>query len=130
MNAVNKPPRSFTISVDGEDREITATYGLVNEMTRVIGTPERLPLIFADHDLRDQFLAVLLAKRSRTGKIEEPFDVNEHVIEYEDVSELIAWGTQHMLGFTMLSADRSARMISEFQTMMTGLTASLNGSAS
>ena len=117
------PSRTFDITVDGEEKTITMSYGLFNEIMRVIPSPELIAsLIVTDADLRDYVIRRMLTgnkKVTTDADLVDPFDLD---IDMDRVDELVAWVAEHVLHFFMKSAAKTAKIGEKYQGTVEELT--------
>lgn len=92
---------SITIRVDGEDREIFMSYGLVNLLAGVAGDPDAAGRFVIDQDMREQVMRILLSERNKAGKLTgEPLENIEDVeLSIADARRLLAWASEHTIDF-------------------------------
>jgi acetolactate synthase small subunit len=106
---------TLTVTIDGEDREIFMSYGLLTQLARILPSLDHVALVGVDHELRDSFLAALLAKRTKAGKVTEEVSFDEVEISLEDVETLITWGQEHLLDFFLRAMRRSTDLVERRQ---------------
>ena len=112
----------INVTVDGEDREIFMSFGLLNELTSWLGSPEALPAIFVKAEMRSEMLSRLLAERKKSGKLITPVaDIDDVEIELADVQRLLQWATEHVLSFFLQSLTVLKGVLERDEEKMTGL---------
>lgn len=113
----------------GEDtREIFMSYGLLNELSKIAGSPEVIAAVAVDAELRDNMMIAVLAERKKSGKIVTPIeDLDEVEISYQDAEKLLKWALEHTMGFFMRSLENVAEMTESHQEVMAELMSSLDG---
>lgn len=121
---------TITIKQNDEDRELFMSFGLLNELTRIIGDPSRVTQVALDPALRDEFLTALFAKRKKSGKIEEAADIEDLDISYEDVEKALTWAQEHVMSFFVRSFRQIKAVTEKHEAEVTSLTSSLGGSKS
>lgn len=121
---------TITIKQNDEDRELFMSFGLLNELTRIIGDPGRVPQVALEPDLRDEFLTALFAKRKKSGKIEEAADIDDLDVSYEDVEKALTWAQEHVMSFFVRSFRQIKAVTEKHEAEVTSLTSSLAGSKS
>lgn len=99
MSKPNTPSKTITIKVDNNDRELFMSYGLLNELLRLIPDTNLIALVYTDPDIRNKIIEQVLADRSPTGKITtmRPFDM--YIVEQEAVEEMLEWVVEHVTAF-------------------------------
>lgn len=123
-----KLPDQITVKVDNEDKDIFMSFGLLNELTKIINDPAGVSALAANHELRDEVLNSLLAVRKRSGKIQSKVDIDDVDISVEDVEMLLAWASEHVLGFFLRSLQKMVSLSQKHQTDMEGLVSFVSGS--
>lgn len=117
------PSRTFAIKLNGDTHTITMSYGLFNELMRVIPSPELITsLIVTDADLRDYVVRRLLTGNKPVTKDEDlvdPFDLD---IDMDRLDDLVTWAAEHVLHFFMKSAAKTAKMGEKYQGTVEELT--------
>ena len=125
---MNELKPAFSVTKDGEDFEVLMSFGLLNELTSLIGDPARCAAIYFNPVLREQVLVAVLSQRDKKGKIISPIEnVTDVDVPLDQIEELIAWVVEHCLGFFARSLQRVMGM-KEQLTEMEGLVSSLPGS--
>ena len=100
----------ITIKQDGEDRELFMSFGLLDNLTRHVATPEEVATVPFSPDLREDILKDILAKRTKSGKVEgERPEIDDFDISIADHEKLLNWAMGHILGFYV----RNLQMVSE-----------------
>ena len=130
---MSKPNDTIIVRVNGEDREIFMSFGLLNELTKRIGDPSRVSAVAVDPELRDTVLEALLATRSESGKVKSPVKLEDVAITIDDVENLIEWSTEHALGFFIRALKKVVALTKNNETEMKALASfatGLNDSAS
>lgn len=95
-----KPSDTFTMVIDGEARDIFMSFGLLNELTGVVGDPLRCAQLYLDPDLRTVVVGACLHERDKRGKIiKEVKAITDVEVNIEEVELLLGWVADHMLSF-------------------------------
>ena len=115
------------VKVDEEDREIFMSFGLLNELTKIIKDPTRVSSVAVDFELREEVLTSLLAVRKKSGKISEKVNLDDADISVEDVERLIEWSSEHVLSFFVRSLKKVVGLTKKHQGEMSDLVSSVNG---
>jgi len=122
---IQKPSRTFDITVGGELQTITMSYGLFNEIMRVVPSPEQITqLIVTDPDLRDYVIRRMLTGNKRVTKDEDMVDPFELDIDMDRIDDLVTWVAEHVLHFFMKSAEKTAKIGERYQGQIEALTQS------
>lgn len=94
----------LTVAIDGEDRELFMSYGLLTTLTRKVGNLERIPAIPLDDELRDDILKEVLAERTNTGKVTKAVeDLTDVDLTIEGVEAICSWVMENLTGFFVRS---------------------------
>lgn len=129
-----KPSRSFDITVGGDNQTITMSYGLFNEIMRVVPSPERITdLLVSDPYLRDYVIRRMLTGNKKVTSDEDLIDPFDLDIDMDRLDDLCAWVAEHVLHFFMNSAAKAAKVGEKYQSTVAELTQSaqsLTGAAS
>lgn len=125
---VSKLKPSIVVKINGEDREILMTYGLLNACSRLVTNPDQIAQIAVDPDLRDSVLKVLLAKRNLAGKVEHEFNIDEMDLTVDTVLELTEWASNHLLDFFLKALQRAKSLTDANKDRIDSLTSSGAGS--
>ncbi len=100
--------KTFILKVGGEDREVFASFGLVNELIKIVGDPDRLATLALDHELRDKLVVALLAERKPSGRVIKAVEIDDIDVAPDDVIYLLDWATEHVLHFFVSVMTKSA----------------------
>ncbi|RWM90011.1 MAG: hypothetical protein EOR84_22645 [Mesorhizobium sp.] len=104
---MSDPKDHIEIKQDGETREIFMSFGLLNEITTMMGEPATAASVYFAPELRERVLLAALHQRSKTGKIQELLASLDDVdISISDMEELLAWEVDHAIGFFARSMER------------------------
>jgi len=128
MSKTETPTDTITITINEESRDIFMSFGLLNELTTIVGDPSRVAAVHLDPELRETFLTALFAKRKKSGKIEENIDYDDLDISVEDVEKALTWSQEHVLSFFVRSFRNIQTVTEKYQEEVTSLTSSLAGS--
>lgn len=122
----------LSIIVNGEEREIFMSFGLLNHLCNVVGTIENVPLISIDVELRNTILPLTLAERTKSGKLinKELPEVDDFEITVEDGEKLLEWVTDHAGNFFIKALETARRLESNNKDRLQGLMQSSDGSKS
>lgn len=94
----------ITIKLNGEERELFMSFGLLNELATIVGDPARVPSIPVDADLREAVLMSCFAERKPSGKvIKDVEDYDDLDISIPDVEKTIDWAVEHLMSFFVRS---------------------------
>jgi hypothetical protein len=120
-------PSTFAVKVNGEDREIFMSFGLLNELTTVVGDPGAIASITLNPEMRNKVLESALAKRKPSGKIEEPVDMDDLDISIDEAEKLLDWVSGHVMSFFVRSLRKVAAVNEKYEAPLRDLVSSLGG---
>jgi hypothetical protein len=107
------PPR-VSVVIGGEERELYMSFGLLNEVTSLVGGIEAVPNIHFDPRVSAMVLDTLLAKRDRRGRILWPTDEEDPItpidLSVETATVILDWAAGHALDFFVRQFGSSATM--------------------
>jgi hypothetical protein len=121
---------TFDISVNGEDRSIFMSFGLLNDLTSIVGDPGAIASLTLNPDMRNGVLKSALAKRKKSGKIEEEVDIDDLDVSIKDVEALLDWVSGHVMSFFVRSLRKVAAVNEKYEAPLRDLVSSLGGSKS
>ncbi|ESY35768.1 hypothetical protein NKK48_01565 [Mesorhizobium sp. C386A] len=111
----------FEITQDGATREIFMSFGLLNEITTLMGEPAAAASVYFNPELREKVLLTALHQRTKTGKIESRVvSLDDPDISVSDMEALLAWEVDHAIGFFTRSMDRVVKTKSALETLTRG----------
>ena len=104
-------------------------FALVNELAKMVGSPDDVPQIFVNGELRDEVLKSVLAVRKKSGKIIDPVaDLDDVELSIDDAEALLGWVAGHVMGFSVRSLQQVTDLSMKHQKDMDRLESSLGGS--
>ncbi len=120
-----RPPARITITVNGEQTELFASFGLIRELAAISGGLENIQFAVTDPQMMVEFMATVLSKRNAEGQIETVFNAAYCEIEPDDVDQLMDWIYGHVYDFFV----RRVRSLEKVMTNLGPELARLNSSA-
>jgi hypothetical protein len=117
----------ITVILNGKERELFMSFGLLNSLTRIVDDPSRVPAIRTDHELRDTVLAAALAERKPSGKIQKEIDLDDADITIEDVERTLDWVMEHVMSFFVRALKKVVAVTEANKADMEALASSVNG---
>lgn len=121
----NLDPRITITDRNGEEIEIYMSYGMINDLLKLLGSkPENILALDLDPILAEPLMATLLAKRDETGKIlsNPVFDIS-----MDDAERVFDWVKEHILGFFLRRLSSSKKVFEGHGDTMKALGLSENG---
>ena len=97
----------FTIKIDGKERDVKMTFGLLNALCRAVGDIDGATQMTMDQNLRDAVLVELLSERDKAGKITSNINLAEMEVSIDDVVDLLDWAGNHVLDFFLKGLERA-----------------------
>ena len=118
----------LNITYQGVDRELFMSYGLLNELAKLVGSPEIAPSISLDEFLREEVLKACLAERKPTGKVlKHVADMDDLDVSVEDIEAILDWATENVLSFFVRSLGKMVQRVESNKDVLEGLKSSLAG---
>lgn len=96
-----------TVTVNGQEKTVKMTFGLLNEMCRICGEIDGAAMLTLDNDLRIAGLNTLLSDRDEKGKIKVELDTHNLDIRPDEVIELLDWAGGHVTDFFLKAAKKT-----------------------
>jgi hypothetical protein len=100
------PNPRIKISVNGEQRDLYMSFGLLNEICRGIGNFQAALQIPVDAELRDYALLAVLSERNDEGEVTTAANLRKLDIPVDEVEDLLAWITDHCTDFFLRTMER------------------------
>lgn len=94
-----KPEPRITIQTPAGEREVFMSFGLLNELTALIGTPEQVPALSFNPGISSAAIELLLSTRNKRGKIDDEQEVAAFELEIDEAERLLDWAGEHVLDF-------------------------------
>jgi hypothetical protein len=98
---------NITVTLGDETKTVLMSYGLLNELTRLVGEIDNIPEISLDPVMSESVLISVLSTRDAKGKIEEPFNMFASNISTETASELLNFVGAHLTDFFLTSLEKT-----------------------
>ncbi len=117
---------TITVKVGGEDREVFASYGLMNALSRIVGDVERAPHILMNADLRDDVLVLVLAERTKSGKIIKKVELDDLDLTTDEARTILEWAVDRYLNFTLPFANSAVQKMVEVKPQIESMAKSMS----
>ena len=124
------PSPSLHVTVDGQVREIFMSFGLLNQLTNIIGDMQNVGFVHVVPDIRAQVLNELLAERTKGGKVTKIVPHDEAEVSLEDIQKLLDFAVEHMLDFTLKATENLVALQKRQEARALSLKSSLAGQVS
>lgn len=108
------PSDKLTIS---NDRELFMSYGMFNDIMRILGTPDDVAFIMInDASTRDLVMRRLFTDKSIMMK-EESDLIGTHELEltHRDVTDIVAWVTDHATYFLVSTGQQLKPVLEKYR---------------
>ncbi len=126
---MTKPAPTFDIKVNGVDREILMSFGLLDQLSRIVEAPDNVGQVLLAPDLRQKVMVEVLAERKPSGKIIKAIDDFEDLdIEIDAAEALLDWSMEHLMDFFVRRLQKVADISLKNQERMNQVVSSLAGS--
>lgn len=109
------------ITLDNKELEIFMSFGLLDELCRIVGEIDSVPFIGVSHEMRRQVLAAVFAERTKSGKIIKSVDWEDLELDPDTVIRLLAWVAEHVLNFFMLQLNTLKELTSKNEDQLKAL---------
>lgn len=104
---------TIQVELGNETKEITMSYGLLNECAKVIGDIDGVPDMALNPDVRDRLLIELLSPRDQRGQIKEEISVFSLELAPEQVLTLLDWVGVHVVDFFLNSMTQVKSLLTD-----------------
>lgn len=122
---LEKPNRSYTLTVNGEETEVVMSFAMFQEIMKVIPSPENIAhLLIQDFYLREYVLRRLLTGPKKVRSDEDMIDLFEVDADPEALDDMLLWVADHILYFFMTTAGKSVTLGEKYKAKMEALTQS------
>lgn len=120
-----RPSDYFTITVNGEEREVFMSYGLLRTLSKIIeNDPNKIHLLQMDDECHSVAVREMLAERKKSGKVKEPFteeDFEDMIVDPSELVGLISWGVEHLIDFFTLKMEMMEKVARKNQARLEAL---------
>lgn len=106
---------TITVSIAGQDKEILMSWGLLDELTKLVKDLDQLGQFFSDPEMRDGVLSAVLSERTKQGKITKKLGVLDVELDdqLEAVDEILSWAASHVTAFFIRSLTKLSERVSK-----------------
>lgn len=118
----------FTIKIDGKERDIKMSFGLLNTICKLVGDLDGATQLMIDQTLQQAVLVELLSDRDAKGKITGEVSLDEIDVDPSDVLDLLAWAGNHTLDFFLKGLERAKGLQDQHMPRVKALMPSPSGS--
>lgn len=117
------PNPRIKITVNGTERELFMSFGLLNEICRGVGDFQAAVQIPVDSQLRDYVLLAVLSDRKEDGEVEKAVNLRTLDIGVDEAEDLLAWVTEHATDFFLRTMERVVKQQKSNEARMRALAA-------
>ncbi len=118
----------LSIVFEGKERELFMSYGLLNQIATLVGSPEVAPSISLDEQLREAVLKLCLADRKPSGKVlKDVEDMDDLEVSVDDIEAILDWATENVLNFFVRALAKTMKRVEANKDVLEGLKSSLAG---
>lgn len=100
----------LTVNLDGKDKELFMSFGLLNELSRLVGDPANVAIASVDPEMREKMLKALLSERDGTGKITKEWNPLVSGFTMEQANQVLEWVAENLIGFFVTSLEGAERL--------------------
>ena len=118
----------FTIKIDGKERDIKMSFGLLNTICKLVGDLDGATQLMIDQTLQQAVLVELLSDRDAKGKITGEVSLDEIDVDPSDVLDLLAWAGNQTLDFFLKGLERAKGLQDQHMPRVKALMPSPSGS--
>jgi hypothetical protein len=123
------PPKTLTIE-SGE--VLTMSYGMFTDIMRLMGDSEdAVSMLMGDSNVRDWVVRRLFTKAQKpiesADDLINPFDMDVNPLEQ---SNIIAWVADHVMHFTVSTAEQTRPVVVKYQERLQAVSSSLSKTGS
>lgn len=96
-------------------KKLFMSFGLLNQLSGLIGEIHHLHLVHADSGVRDALFAILLVERDSDGTVKKSFDPQDPNFELsiDQGESLIDWVVAHLRDFFLKRLERQLELQTE-----------------
>lgn len=130
LSSQQKAPSRITVNIAGQGRELFMSFGLLNEIASLVGSPEGVPTLSFDPSASHALLELVLAKRDKRGNIirEEDEPIVPLDLEPDAAEAIIDWAGTHALDFFIRRFAKSAQLFATQAENLAAVGSSLTSS--
>lgn len=111
--------KTFLLNVDGTDRKIFMSFGLLNTLAGYFETPNQIEEALLNSNVRASILVEALSERQEDGRIKKPMALDSADIDSEQVFDFFDWVASHIEDFFMLALKRANQRMQKTKRLNT-----------
>ena len=119
-----------TIAEDGQiaEQEILMSFGLLNDLTKVVGDANQASMIELNPDLADLVMRISLVPRSKTGRpLIKLVEFDPPGLTVAEAMKLFDWVKAHVLSFFVNRLESSLQSIADRKEAMLAIGSKVDG---
>lgn len=97
----------FKIKINGEERDIKMSFGLLNVLATAVGELDDIPHILLNGELRTDIFVKTVVRRDAEGTPVETLNMFTIDVEEDDVIDLLTWVAEHLTDFFLKSIEKT-----------------------
>jgi len=101
-------PRHTTI-LNGQERTVFMSFGLINTLTNMFENVEQIPELFTNPMLRGVILVKAFSERDEHGKITKELNIQTLEIEDDAFIEFVEWVEVHVTNFFIKTSNSNKK---------------------
>lgn len=115
--ATEKPQDRILINVNGEDKEVFMSGGLIRQLMPIAGQLEDFALVFTDVQAQNQLIVEALRPRTQHGtpkskdKEIQQYTIDDFTLSVEDTDKFVSWIMEHVLHFFVNSLTSAKKLV-------------------
>lgn len=125
---MSEPNTKLTVHYDDDDHELFMSYGLLNQLIRIVPDIDQIGSMYFDPDTTNKVLETVLSKRSKSGKIVEKVSVEDVDIDLENVRLILDWVGAHLTDFFIKGLESMSKTVGSRAKELETLVSSVSGS--
>lgn len=107
------PPVNNTLSIqkDGKPHSVFMSFGLLNQLTRLLGDIDQLPMLAVDPVLQEKVLVEIFTERDARGnptKVPNLYEIN---VSLGDIELILDFVGDHIANFFMAAAEKAQKRV-------------------
>lgn len=121
---------TFTLGKGEDARTIKMSYGLLNELCKVVQGLEGAAELSVNNEIREEILIQILSTRNAQGEVTERYPVFNLTADIDEVVDLLDWAQGHIMDFLLKAAEKTQATAAPAVKRVEALKRSVAGGAS
>jgi hypothetical protein len=123
---MERPGDYLEVEYKKQPKKLFMSFMRLNSCIRVLGDPDRLPVMAIDPDISENILATLLADKPNDGL---NLELGEDDISTDDSDKMLGWAQSHLSFFYLKRFHQMGTQAKALEPLAEHLKLSLSGSA-